>query len=87
MPSPEQPTQPQPYKRENIIDLSDIKFSPKEDLNAFYQKFRASVCDHLVKSGFGLEEEEVLPPMCEELIVVWCLEKIDPSVPKQVDSF
>ena len=75
---------PKKYLRENIFDISEVKYKPKEDLNEFYYKFRASVCDHFRKTGFELGEDEILPPMCEELIVVWCLEKIDPSVPKQV---
>jgi hypothetical protein len=75
---------PKKYLRENIFDISEAKYTPKEDLNEFYYKFRASVCDHFRKTGFELGDDEILPPMCEELIVVWCLEKIDPSVPKQV---
>ncbi len=78
---------PKKYLRENIFDISEVKYTPKEDLNEFYYKFRASVCDHFRKTGFELGDDEILPPMCEELIVVWCLEKIDPSVPKQVIFF
>ena len=73
-------------KHENILALSEIHPTANEDFSAFYKKFRRSVCSNLKKMGtkikflgnFELLEDEILSPTFEEVILLWCLEKIDP---------
>ena len=73
-------------KHENILALSDIQPTTNEDFSAFYNKFRLSVCNNLKMMGtkikfmdnFELVEDEILSPTFEEVILLWCLEKIDP---------
>ena len=73
-------------QHENILALSEIHPTANEDFSAFYNKFRRSVCSNLKKMGtkikflgnFELLEDEILSPTFEEVILLWCLEKIDP---------
>lgn len=73
---------------ECILDLSDLKYSTNEDITAFYVRFRSNVCTLLRKK----EEKEIclqddiLSPTFEDVIIVWCLEKIDTKLPKQVKN-
>ena len=82
-------------KRHNqtIFDVSDVQYSANEDFNAFYVKFRSTICDNLRKQGDQIEflssdkdliEDEILSPTFEEVIVLWSLEKIDTRLPGQV---
>ena len=78
----------------NILDLSDIKYCSTEDITAFYVKVRSRICDHLRKKGDRIDfldnleliEDEILSPTFEEMILIWCLEKIDPKLPKKVNE-
>ena len=76
-------------KPARIFDLCEIE--PVEDLHAFYVQFRSAVCTNLKRKGDIVEflngelmEDEILSPTFEEIIVVWCLEKIHPNLPARV---
>lgn len=79
-------------KLENIFDISETKYVTNEDILAFYIKFRSIVCSHLKRKGDKLfsssqeilSEDEILSPTFEEVIILWCLEKINPSLPSIV---
>ena len=75
----------------NIFELSDLQYSSTEDYTAFYIRFRAAVCKNLKKTGSKIKfledtnqllEDEILSPTFEEVVVLWCLEKIDHSLPR-----
>jgi len=79
-------------KKVNLLQISDIKYVPNEDLNAFYVRIRSAVCSNLKKKGDKVRsyddivfaEDEILSPTFEDFIVVWCLEKIDSKLPSEV---
>ena len=77
----------------SIFDICEVTYVKNEDLNAYYMNFRSTVCKNLKRRGDKLREDkghvtlmqdEVLSPTFEEIIVLWCLEKIDPLLPKLV---
>ena len=77
----------------SIFDICEVNLDKNEDLNGFYMNFRSTVCKNLKRKGDRLREDkahvtltqdEILSPTFEEVIVLWCLEKIDPSLPKLV---
>lgn len=69
-----------------IFEICETKYSKYEDLKSFYTKFRTVISNHLKKKGDSelLFEDEIISPTFEEVIILWCLEKIDSSLPKQV---
>ena len=77
-----------------VLDIAKLQMEAHDDYNSFYSKFRMRICENLKKKGdrvnfYGdqeLLEDELLSPTFEEIIVVWCLEKINPELPKQVDK-
>ena len=70
----------------SIFEISETKYSNYENLKSFYTKFRTVISNHLKKKGDSelLFEDEIISPTFEEVIILWCLEKIDSSLPKQV---
>lgn len=73
----------------NILELCEIKYDPGENILDFYDKFKGIVCDNLKKKGdqIGFEEiqqDEVLSPTFEEVIILWCLHTINPNLPSKV---
>jgi len=66
----------------------------EDDYNSFYSKFRLAICDKLRKKGDRINyfeeqlllEDEMLTPTFEDIIVLWCLEKISPHLPIEVDK-
>ena len=84
---------PEQFKIENILDLSEIKFTSEQEIESFYSKVRSSICSMLKRKGDRINcrtsnqvflEDEILSPTFEEVIMLWCLEKIDPLLPSQV---
>ena len=83
-------------KHQNILELSDftVNNNNSEDFNSCYAKFRGAVCQNLKKAGtrikfmnhFELIEDEILSPTFEEIILLWCLEKIDRRLPNLVNQ-
>jgi hypothetical protein len=76
-------------KPDNILGLSHVHLIANEDYHAFYVRMRAEVCDRLKVKGAKLTyqndleliEDELLSPTFEEVIILWCLEKIDQRLP------
>ena len=81
----------------DILDICDIKYLSNERIDSFYRKFRSSICCQLKKKGdkiiipkdqqlleHELLDDEIISPTFEEIILLWCLEKIDPKLPLQV---
>ena len=82
---------------ENILDICDIKYLDNESIDSFYLKFRSRICNQLKKKGdkiimpkdqqlleHELLDDEIISPTFEEVILIWCLEKIDPKLPLQL---
>ena len=74
----------------SIFDIAEIYYSPSlENYDAFYTRFRSTIGNNLKKSrkivceDTNLENlsDEILSPTFEEVIILWCLEKIDHSLP------
>ena len=74
----------------SIFDIAEIYYSPSlENYDAFYTRFRSTIGNNLKKSrkmicdGIDLENmsDEIISPTFEEVIILWCLEKIDHSLP------
>ena len=76
-------------KPRNILDLCEIKYDPKESFSEFYNNFRTLLSDYLMKKGdqvgpMELLEDEIFTPTFEEIIIFWCLEKVDPRLPMKI---
>ena len=87
---------PKRRKLENIFEISETKYSNNEDIFEFYTNFRNLICDHLKKKGDKINndiddimlEDEIISPTFENIIILWCLEKIDPCLPNFIkDTF
>ena len=76
-----------------VLDIAKLQMEAHDDYNSFYSKFRMKICENLKKKGdrvnfYGEQEvleDELLSSTFEEIIVVWCLEKISPELPKLVE--
>eukprot|EP00088_Acartia_fossae_P026817 TRINITY_DN2758_c0_g1_i4.p1 TRINITY_DN2758_c0_g1~~TRINITY_DN2758_c0_g1_i4.p1 ORF type:complete len:805 (-),score=130.43 TRINITY_DN2758_c0_g1_i4:119-2533(-) len=74
----------------DIFDVADHVISSSEDYNAFYIRFRDAVCRNLKGCGMKMKylnneelaQDEILSPTFEELIILWCLEKINVKLPQ-----
>ena len=69
----------------NILELCEIKYDPGENIFDFYDKFKGIVCDNLKKKGdqigfVELQQDEILSQTFEEVIILWCLHKINPNL-------
>ena len=77
----------------NILQLRSIKYKENEDFHEFYQRFRKGICTNLKKKGDVanddiMQEDEIISPTFEDVIVMWTLEKIDSCLPNLVfDTF
>ena len=78
---------------ENILLLSEIKYNGLDDLQTFYNNFRNMVCKQLKKKGdiikstlknLILDYNEIISHTFDEIILVWCLEKIHPKFPRLI---
>ncbi len=78
---------------QNILLLSEAKHDGLEDLQTFYNNFRNMICKQLKKKGdiiksslkdLILDYDEVISNTFDQIILVWCLEKIHPKLPKLI---
>ena len=78
---------------QNILLLSEVKYNGLEDLQTFYNNFRNMICKQLKKKGdiiksslkdLILDYDEVISNTFDQIILVWCLEKIQPELPKLI---
>ena len=74
----------------SIFDLADINMNLNEDYNDFYQRFRNIINCHLIKRSAVKRkypdideflEDEIISPTFGNVIIVWCLQKIDVKLP------
>ena len=73
----------------NILDSCETDYEPSIGILPFYYKFRRIVQQNLKKVGytFGNEQllqDEILSPTFEEVIMLWCLDKIQPNLSKKI---
>lgn len=77
-------------KTESILELSKLKYKDGEQYESFYKRFRTMICDYAskkyVEANDGLLVEEIISPTFEEVIILWCLEKIDQELPLKVEQ-
>ena len=87
---------PKRRKLENMFEISETKYMKNEDIYDFYTNFRNLICNHLKKKGDKINnsiddimlEDEKISPTFENIIILWCLEKIDPCLPNFIkDTF
>ena len=79
-------------KGSNLLKLTDHVYKPGTPYQSFYKGFRTDWFNNLRKEGEVMThkggkvmtEDEILTPTFEDAIVLWCLEKIDPRLPKKV---
>ena len=78
---------------ENILLLSEVKYNGLEDPQTFYNNFRNMICKQLKKKGniiksalknLILDYNEIISHTFDEIILVWCLEKIHPKLPRLI---
>ena len=71
----------------DIFDICDTKHINSEDFNTFYHRFKTTISKNLKKKGDKINdseilmEDEIISPTFEDVIILWCLEKVDPSLP------
>ena len=68
-----------------ILELSETKFDSGDTVTAFYEKLKHLVCTNLKQKGFRygnevLLEDEIISPTFEEVIILWCLDKVHPNL-------
>ena len=79
-------------KGSNLLKLTDHVYKSGMNYQTFYKGFRTDWHNNLRKEGEVLTHkggkimtaDEILSPTFEDAIVLWCLEKIDPRLPKKV---
>ena len=74
-----------------LLDLCSAKYDPSDTLTNFYDKFKFTVCNSLKRKGFIIGDEhllqdEILSPTFEEVLILWCLDKINPNLSKKIKS-
>ena len=82
-------------KKPNLFETCYLQPSHKEPYSEFYTRFRTSICHHLKKSGSTIRYldnetlscDEMISPTFEEIIILWCLEKIDHKLPGKDSLF
>eukprot|EP00088_Acartia_fossae_P062637 TRINITY_DN7576_c0_g1_i2.p1 TRINITY_DN7576_c0_g1~~TRINITY_DN7576_c0_g1_i2.p1 ORF type:complete len:603 (+),score=61.45 TRINITY_DN7576_c0_g1_i2:39-1847(+) len=73
----------------NLFATCYLQPSDKESYSEFYTRFRTSICNHLKKTGSRMKYldneilscDEIISPTFEEIIILWCLAKIDHRLP------
>ena len=73
----------------NILELFDFHYNSHESISSFYTRCRCLVASNLKKKGDKVGddfilEDEFISSTFEDLIILWCLEKVDPCLPKKV---
>ena len=74
----------------DIFDICDTKHTNSEDFSTFYHRFKATISKNLKKKGDKIDdseilmEDEIISPTFEDVIILWCLEKVDPSLPSLI---
>ena len=75
----------------NIIDICDINYDDSDDILSFYEKFRRTISLNLKKTGYKLGDayllqDEIISPTFEEVIIIWCLDKINSNLSPKIKS-
>ena len=73
----------------NILDLCDINYNDSDEILSFYEKFRRTISSNLKKTGYKLGDafllqDEIISPTFEEVIILWCIDKINPNLSKKI---
>ena len=73
----------------SILEVCEAEFDSCEGIVDFYEKFRGSVCKNLKKKGYRdgeleLLQDEILSPTFEEVILLWCLDKVQPNLSRKI---
>lgn len=77
----------------NILNVYNVYYSESCDYQEYYADFRSEINKCLRKKGskFGgneVIEDEKISPTFDEIIILWCLERIDQRLPSKVtESF
>lgn len=78
----------------HFLKVSEITYKEGTNHQTFYREFRSAIADNLKKPGHKVKylndkeliEDETFSPTFEEVIVLWCLEKIDHRLPQHVNK-
>jgi len=72
----------------SIFNLCNIKYLSDEEPYPFYIKFRSFIYNHLKLKGDSSSSGhyEILSSTFEEIIILWCLEKIDSDLPAKLSK-
>ena len=73
----------------SILEVCEAEFDTCEGIADFYEKFRSSVCKNLKKKGYRdgdleLLQDEIISPTFEEVILLWCLDKVQPNLSRKI---
>ena len=76
-------------KQNTILDACDNEFDNNNNILHFYQQFRESISSNLKKTGYRigdyeLLQDEIITPTFEEVIILWCLDKVQPNLSRKV---
>ncbi len=74
----------------NIFDICDTKHTTSEDFSSFYNRFKTTISMNLKKKGDKINdseilmEDEIISPTFQDVIILWCLEKVEPTLPSLI---
>ena len=75
----------------NTIDLWNIEYDGGDTPLSYYTKFRLLVTQNLKRAGYQdsdsdnpLNQDEIISPTFQEVIILWALEKMHPDISKKV---
>ena len=72
----------------SILEIGKMNFDVKISSQGFYDKFRTCIVKHAEKYKEKIDSysDETISPFLEDLMIIWCLEKINPKLPTQVED-
>ena len=73
----------------NILRIYEVKYDENYSIAIYYEELKNIVVSSLKKKGYdnGQEEllqDEVLSPTFEELLILWCLDRVQPNLSNKI---
>ncbi len=73
----------------NILRIHEVEYDDNHSIESYFDELKKIVISSLKKKGYDnghekLIQDEIFSPTFEELLILWCLDKVEPNLSKKI---